>query len=254
MERAAAAKKEAEIRAKAEAAEKALLAEARKAAEQAALNNKSMDKKLKYYQDLLLTDISNAESYEAEMMIATLTAQIEEAAAIAKIAEDAHKALELEKKQKAAADKAAKLKAEKEAAAAKVKAEAEAAAAAKVKAAAEAAAREEAAAAKKAGEEAAYLEAVKMQDYYQEMLDSSTDLEDQLVWLDAMADNASLLFGAEEVKKEREAAEAILIAAAAEEARLEKERKQKEDADAARLLKQQMGSLEELEARIKENA
>jgi len=146
------------------------------------------------------------------------------------------------------------LKAEAEALAAKEKAEAEAAAAAKVRKAAEKAEAEALAATMKAAEEAAYNEAVKMQTYYQDQLDAATDLEDQLMWLDALADNAEILFGGEEAKAEREAAEALMRAAAEEEERLENERKQKDEADAARKLKQQMSSLDEIEARIRENS
>jgi len=86
------------------------------------------------------------------------------------------------------------------------------------------------------------------------MLDASTTLEDQLMWLEEMGSNAELLYGAEELKKEAEAAAALLAAEEERQAKLEKERKQKEEAAAARKLKEQTASLGSIEERVAANA
>lgn len=70
------------------------------------------------------------------------------------------------------------------------------------------------------------------------MLNSATDLEDQLMWLDEIAANAEILYGAEAAKALADAEEALIAAAAAEEERLATEAAAAEEAAAARKLRE----------------
>jgi len=254
MEAAALAKKEAEARAKKEAAEKAVLVAARKAAEQAALNQKGVAAKIAAY-EAQLADLpetgAKAERFEIEGILTTLRADKAAKDAETKALEAAQKALAVKKQQEAAATQAANLKAEKAAIAAKAKAEAEAAAKAKVQREADEATAKAARVAARAAEKAAKADAMAQFERIQAELEMADNEEDAMMWLDALGAIAETLFGAEEAEARAAAYEVEENERLAAEAQLDADRLAREEAAAAKKLKQQAAGIAGLEASVK---
>jgi hypothetical protein len=167
--------------------------------------------------------------FELNGELASLQETLAEQDADKKRLDDERKALALQKKQAAAADKAAALKAQADAAAAKKKAEAEAAAKAKVEREAAAKAEKERKAAARVAEAQALANAQADYERILTKLNAATDPDDIDAFLERLTELAGLLYGAEAANAAGQAEAAEQAAAEAAEAKAEQERQAKED-------------------------
>lgn len=230
MEEAAAAEAAEAERKKREAEEKAKVEAARKAAEQAKLNALGLEGKIEEYGRLLAGELSNADRFEFQNIYDKLVAEKKVIDDEKRRLEEARLKAEQLAKQKAAEEAAAKKKAEEAAAAAKAKREAEAEAKRVAEEAAKEKARKEAEEAEKQRLAQEYQANLKKLEEFKGYLAQSDTAEDKAMWKEEIGALMGVLYEGDELRKEIEAQQAA--EAEAEKQRLADERRAQAAAEA----------------------